>query len=205
MLRKMKILAGIGPISFCAPNMAVAKQAFYMPKQEIIDWYKVTADPEIYKIYGNFGSGYSPMFVPKQDLRFSATKPIDGIYFGWNLVWNKETNKYEHCFVDHLFENGLSFMFCDMMAGENQIRKVYKLATHDLVGQVENIGDCKRGSYARMKVQFEDYEKGQLVKIKALFNNKKVLILKSTLETTIRTGPHFDAISKIVDIDDLEI
>lgn len=200
----MKILMSIGLVSCLAPNMAVAKQAFYMPKQEIIEWYKVTADPGIYKIYGNFGSGYSPMFVPKQDLSFSATKPVDGIFFGWNLVWNKETNKHEHCFVDHLFENGLSFMFCDKMANGNQTRKVYKLMTNQLVGQVENIGDCKKGSYARMKVQFEDYEKDQLVKVKALFTNKKVLILKSTLETTIMTGPYLDAISKLVDIDDLE-
>ncbi len=145
------------------------------------------------------------MFVPKQDLSFSAPKPVDGIFFGWKLVWNKETNKHEHCFVDHLFKNGLCFMFCDMMAGENQIRKVYNLTTHDLIGQVEKIGDCKNGSYARMKIQFEDYEKAQLVKVKALFTNKKVLILKSTLETTIMTGPYFDAISKLVDIDDLEI
>lgn len=186
------------------PNSVFAAKAMYLKDLQLIEWAQETDQAGVYKIYGKFNGDYSPRIVKKEDLSFSAKKPVDGVHFGWALYFDQQSQKFEHCYVDNIFENGFTFSFCDLMQNDRQIRKYHQVFAKDMVGQVDSIGSLQKNERARLNADVDGYKKGDLVKIKALFANNMALVLHESLGSVMMGGPYYNAVSKVISVEHLE-
>lgn len=186
------------------PSPLLAAKAMYLKDLQLIDWIKETEYTGKYKIYGKFNGEYSSRIVTKDELSFSARKPINGVFFGWALYFDQHSQKYEHCYVDNQFENGFTFSFCDLIHNGQQIRKYHQVFAKDMVGQVESNGSLKKNERARLNADVAGFKKGEIVKIKALFANNMALVLNETLGSVLMGGPKYKAAAKVISVENLE-
>lgn len=177
---------------------AHAGLAYYIPENRVLDWIYPGKQKDTFQIYTDVNGKYKQITVRKEDVSLRAKTPVDGVYMGWVLYHNLAENRLEHCIMEDLFENGRAFVFCDL---ENPWRRIrYSGVAQNFIGKVKSLNGFEPGQTAILNEDFENYKKGQVVKIRALFRNGTALILEHTFETWVRSGPSYNAISKVIDI-----
>lgn len=200
----MKLLAVIS-LCLSAQMASAAAKAYYihLKQSQRVDWVKEDK-PGYYKIYifedGLPGAGKDtqPRIVEKSELSFASKSPINGVKLGsWALVKNEFSGLLDHCIVEDIFENGKTFLFCDVTRNGRQTRLNHVVDASELIA--ETSGQFEKGDTACLRAKFEDYAKGTEVTVKAMFTNDKSLILKDSLAAKAMGGPSFNALSKVVD------
>lgn len=205
-----KIVACLGVMTLA--QTAFANSAIYLPEGKFVDWmmpnkdgtYDIVAKSKVadekYQTIKN---------VKASDLTLRSKSPINGIFFGWVLKLNKDTQQLEHCIVEDLFENGWTYAFCDLPtavkypSGHVQIeaRRWNRYGTtQDFIASVKAIGDIKTGDIALLTQNIDaDYREGTDVVVKALFANGKALVIENTFGNFLVKGPTPNAFSKLAD------
>jgi hypothetical protein len=191
-------------ISLFVAQFTLAASALYLPMNAPVDWIR-QYDQNSYEIYFKVSDQTRHLIVPRSEISLRSKDGVQDFQYGWTLRPTKTPGQFEPCFVTDIFENAQVRVFCDLIENSRLVRRYDLRFSSQFISQVPQFNGFKKGDFAKLKEAVGSYKNGTQVKVRAVFANGTALIEKNNIENFFMSGPYYDAISIVVDLNSLKL